>query len=100
MTLASTVALQRLDGLRVQKCSAESNNSSSLLIQNNNNRPNVRIKNHRCIPIDVAIPADRNVTQNEAEKKLIQQLKYRDTGSVEHEMCDYIGGIWSHRNSN
>ena len=43
------------------------------IIHNNNNRPDIIVKNQRekrCIPIDVAIPADRNVTQKEAEKKL------------------------------
>jgi hypothetical protein len=37
------------------------------------NRPDVIIKNRKekpCILIDVAIPADRNVTQKEAGKKL------------------------------
>jgi hypothetical protein len=37
------------------------------------NRPDIIIKNKKertCILIDVAIPADRNVAQNEAERKL------------------------------
>ena len=37
------------------------------------NRPDIIIKNKKekpCVMIDVAIPADRNVTQEEAEKKL------------------------------
>jgi hypothetical protein len=37
------------------------------------NKPNIKIKNRKektCMFIDVAIPAERNVTQNEAEKKL------------------------------
>jgi hypothetical protein len=37
------------------------------------NRLDIIIKNKKektCVPIDVAIPADRNVTQKEAEKKL------------------------------
>jgi hypothetical protein len=40
---------------------------------NNNNRPDIIIKNQKektCTLIDVAIPADRNVVQKEAEKKL------------------------------
>jgi len=40
---------------------------------NNNNRPDMIIKNRKektCTLIDVAIPADRNVVQKEAEKKL------------------------------
>ena len=41
------------------------------------NRPDIIIKNKKektCTLIDVAIPADRNVVQNEAEKKLIKSL--------------------------
>ena len=37
------------------------------------NRPDIIFKNTKekiCTPIDVAIPADRNVVQKEAEKKL------------------------------
>jgi hypothetical protein len=30
----------------------------------------------------------------------IQQFMYRDTVNVEHEMYDYNGSNWSHRNSN
>ena len=49
----------------------------------------------------MAIPADRNVTQNEAEKRpKIQQFMYRDTTNVELEMYDYTGNNWSHWNSN
>jgi hypothetical protein len=43
------------------------------------NRPDIKIKNKKektCILIDVAIPADRNVVQKEAEKK----LKYKSLG--------------------
>jgi hypothetical protein len=45
----------------------------------------------------VAILADRNVRQKENK---IQDLMYRDTNNVDHEMCDYTGNDWSHRNSN
>ena len=49
----------------------------------------------------MAIPADRNVVQKEAEKKLkIQQFMYRVTASVEPEMYDCTGNNWSHWNSN
>ena len=37
------------------------------------NRPGITLKNKKektCTPIDVAIPADRNVVQKEAERKL------------------------------
>ena len=47
-------------------CSNNNNN-------NNNNRPDMKIKNKKektCTLIDVAIPADRNAVQKEAEKKL------------------------------
>jgi len=40
---------------------------------NNNNRPDVIIKNKKektCTLIDLAIPADRNVVQKEAENNL------------------------------
>jgi hypothetical protein len=49
------------------------------------NRPDIIIKNKKdktFVLINVAIPADRNVTQREEEKKLIQVFMYRDTTSV------------------
>jgi hypothetical protein len=47
--------------------------------------------------IDVAIPADRNVVQREAEKKLrVQEFRYRDRTNVELEMYDYTSYNWSH----
>jgi hypothetical protein len=59
-------------------------------------------KEKTCMLIDVAIPADRNVVQKEAEKKLkyVQQFMYRDTANVERAVCDCTGNMWSHRNSN
>ena len=42
------------------------------------NRPDIIIKNKKektCTLIDVAIPADRNVVQKEAEKKLKYKMK-------------------------
>ena len=50
--------------------------------------------------IDMAIPADRNVTQMEAEKKTIQNFMYRDNTNVEYEMCDHTSNNWSQRKSN
>ena len=46
----------------------------------------------------MAIPADRNVVQKEAEKK----LKYNSLciANVEPEMYDCTGNNWSHWNSN
>jgi len=51
------------------------------------NRPDIIIKNNKekiCALIDVAIPADRNVVQKEAEKK----LKYRS-------LCIEIQRMWN-----
>jgi len=51
------------------------------------NRPDIIIINKKektCTPIDVAIPADRNVVQKEAEKK----LKYKS-------LCIEIQRIWN-----
>ena len=64
------------------------------------NRPDTIIKNKKektCTLIDVAIPADRNVVQKEAERK----LKYKGFGmekttNVEPEMYDYTSNNWSH----
>ena len=68
------------------------------------NRPDIIIKNKKektCTPIDVAIPADRNVVHKEAEKKLkVQEFMYTDTTNVELEMYDYTSNNWSHWNSN
>ena len=50
----------------------------------------MRIKNKKentCILIDVAVPADRNFTQKEVEKKLkYKEFMFRDTANVEPEM--------------
>jgi hypothetical protein len=54
---------------------------------NNNNNEDIIIKNKKeklCILIDVAIPADRNVMQKEAEK----QLKYKS-------LCIEIQQMWN-----
>ena len=49
----------------------------------------------------MAIPADRNVVQKEAEKKLKKQaFMYRDTTNVEPQMYDCTSNNWSHCNSN
>jgi hypothetical protein len=51
------------------------------------NRPGIIIKNKK----EKTIPADRNVLQKEAEKKLKQEqeFRYRDTTNMEPEMYDY-----------
>jgi hypothetical protein len=49
----------------------------------------------------VAIPADRNVVQKEAKKRLkYKSLGIRDTANVKPEMYDCTGYNWSHWNSN
>jgi hypothetical protein len=48
----------------------------------------------------VAITADRIVIQKETGKKQQYKRMYRDKTKVEHEMYDYTGNNWSHRNSN
>ena len=59
-----------------------------------------------CIELDVAVSADGNVMQKEAERKLNTRVNYRDTRNVEHEMHDYTFNNyyryynWSHRNNN
>jgi hypothetical protein len=51
--------------------------------------------------IDVAISADRNVVQKDAEKKVkIQAFMYRDTTNVVPEMYEYTSNNWSRWNSN
>ena len=48
----------------------------------------------------MAVPADRNVVQKEAEKEVnIQEFMYRGTTNVEPEMYDYTSNNWSHCNS-
>jgi len=62
------------------------------------NRPDIIIKNKKektCTLIDVAMPADRNVVQKEAEKK----LKYKSL-CIEIHMYDCTSNNWSHWNSN
>jgi len=44
----------------------------------------------------VAIPADRNIVQKEAEKR----LKYKTSTNVEPKTYDYTSNNWSHWNSN
>jgi hypothetical protein len=40
----------------------------------------------------VVVPADKDVTQKEAENRLkIQEFMYRDTNSDEYKMYDYTG---------
>jgi hypothetical protein len=62
------------------------------------NRPHIKIKNkERCIMINVAIAASRNVMQKEAENRL---LKSTYITNVEYEMNDYDDNNWRQRNSN
>jgi len=48
----------------------------------------------------VAIPADRNVVQKEAEKKLNYKSLCIEIQNVEPEMYDYTTNNWSRWNSN
>jgi hypothetical protein len=52
-------------------------------------------KGKACVLTDVAIPADRNVTQKAAEK-----LQYSILCTEIQQMYDHTGNDWSHRNSN
>jgi len=50
---------------------------------------------------DVSIPADRHVTQREAEKKLKwKNLCVEIKRMWKNEMCDCTSNNWSHRSSN
>ena len=63
------------------------------------NWPDIVIKNKKektCIQTDVAIPADRNVTQKAAENK----LQYNGLCTQIQQMYDQTGNDRSHRNSN
>jgi hypothetical protein len=56
------------------------------------NRTDIIIKNEKektCTLIDVTVPADRNVVQQEAEKKLKYRSSGIDTTNVELEMYNY-----------
>ena len=49
----------------------------------------------------MAIPADRNVVQKEAEKGIkVQEFVYRETTNVEPEMYGCTSNNWNHWNSN
>jgi hypothetical protein len=63
------------------------------------NRSNIIVKNKRdrtCLLIDVAVPSDRNVIQNEAEKN--KNLKYRHSANVGPEVLCYTINHWGHVN--
>jgi hypothetical protein len=49
--------------------------------------------------IGVAIPSDRDVVEQEAEKKLkYKYLKYRNSANVENEMLCHTSDHWGHGN--
>ena len=56
-------------------------------------------KEKSCIPIDVAIPADRNYARKEAERKIVQEYTYRDKTNVGHEVYDCTSNYWRQWNS-
>jgi hypothetical protein len=65
--------------------------------------PDITIKNkdeNIHIALDVAIPVDRNSTQNEAEKKLKYKGSGIETMNAEHEMHNYTGKYCNHRSGN
>ena len=67
------------------------------------NRKDIIIKNKRekrRLLIDGAIPPYRYVRRKEAQKKLKYSSLFGDTTEVVHEMCDYTGNNWSHRDCN
>ena len=75
----------------------DNNNNKKKRIYSKQVRYNLKQKEKTCTLIDVAIPADRNVVQKEAENKLKHK---RDKSNVEPEMYDYTSNNWSHWNSN
>jgi len=63
---------------------ANYNNNNNYNYNNDNNNNNHIKKEKTCTLIDVAVPADRNVVQKEAEKK----LKYKS-------LCVEIQRMWN-----
>jgi hypothetical protein len=55
------------------------------------NRPDIIIKNRtkNCLLVDVAIPSERNVIQNEAGKNENIKSKYRNSANVEYGMLSH-----------
>jgi hypothetical protein len=45
----------------------------------------------------VAVPADGDTTQKEAEKIKLNEFMGRDASNKGHEMFDFTGNNWSHR---
>ena len=69
------------------------------------NRPDIIIKNKKektCTVIDVAIPADRNVVEKEAEKKLQHKSLCIEIQRKWNLKCTYnhTSNNWSHWDSN
>jgi len=68
------------------------------------NRPDIIIENKKektCTLIDAAIPADRNVVQKEAEKKLKYKSLRIEIQRMWNMKCTIVPVIiWSHWNSN
>ena len=70
------------------------------------NRPDIIIKNKKeetCTLIDVVIPADRNVVQKEAEKKLKYKsicIEIQRMWNLKCTRYDYTKNNWTHWNSN
>jgi hypothetical protein len=65
-------------------------------------RSDVVIKNKKekiCILIHVTTPAEENITNKEAENKLIQEFTYRDKTNVEIEMYGCTSNRWCQWNN-
>jgi hypothetical protein len=67
------------------------------------NRPGIIIKNSKeklCIPIEVAILADRSVIQKEAENEINTRVYVQTYSECGTWYGDHTSSNWSHRNSN
>ena len=49
---------------------------------------------------NVALPGQKYHAKGRRKETKIQKFMYRDTTSVEHDMCDRTGNNCSHRNGN
>jgi hypothetical protein len=65
------------------------------------NKPHIIVKSKKgrtCLLIDVAIPLDRNVIQNEAKKNLKYKNLCVEIQRVEHEKLCHTNNHWGHGN--
>ena len=66
------------------------------------NRPDInKGKNEENMRTDrYVIISGQKCHAKESSEETCRELVYRDTTNVEHEMHDYTGSNWTHRNSN